>query len=90
MLITFSINANGHIFSLAFATMEGKNAYNWSYFLHAMRQYVTNRDDIRLISDRHRNILSAINNEDVGWSEPRACHGYCFHHVASKFNMKYR
>ncbi|KAA0051208.1 uncharacterized protein E6C27_scaffold1250G00060 [Cucumis melo var. makuwa] len=74
MLTTLSINANGHIFALAFAIVEGENASSWSWFLYALRQYVTDRDDICLISDRYRGILSAINNEEIGWSEPRGFH----------------
>ena len=90
MLTTLSIDANGHIFPLAFAIVEGENASSWSWFLHALHQYVTGRDGICLISDGHRDILSAINNEEVGWSEPRAVHRYCLRHVASNFNQKYK
>ncbi|TYK21403.1 serine/threonine-protein phosphatase 7 long form-like protein [Cucumis melo var. makuwa] len=90
MLTTLSIDANGHIFPLAFAIVEGKNASSWSWFLYALRQYVTDRDDIYLISDKHRGILAAINNEEIGWSEPRAFHQYCLRHVPSNFNNKYK
>ena len=90
MLTTLFIDANGHIFSLAFAIFEGKNTFSWSWFLHALCQYVTGRDGICLISDRHRDILDAINNEEVGWNEPRACHRYYLRHVASNFNTKYK
>ncbi|KAA0054037.1 uncharacterized protein E6C27_scaffold318G001000 [Cucumis melo var. makuwa] len=90
MLTVLSIDANGHIFPLAFAIVEGENASSWSWFLYALRQYVTDQDGICLISDRHRGILSAINNEEIGWSEPRAFHRYCLRHVASNFNNKYK
>ncbi|KAA0054283.1 uncharacterized protein E5676_scaffold45G00040 [Cucumis melo var. makuwa] len=65
-LTALSSDANGHIFPLAFAIVEGENASSWSWFLYALRQYVTNRDGICLISDRHRGTLSAINNEEIG------------------------
>ncbi|KAA0057535.1 uncharacterized protein E6C27_scaffold497G00050 [Cucumis melo var. makuwa] len=90
MLTALSIDANGHIFPLAFAIVEGENASSWSWFLYALRQYVTDRDGICLISDRHRGILSVINNEEIGWSEPRAFHRYCLRHVANNFNNKYK
>ena len=90
MLTALSIDANGHIFPLAFAIVEGENTSSWSWFLHALREYVTDRYGICLISDRHRGILSAIKNEEVGWSEPRAVHRYCLRHVASNFNQKYK
>ncbi|TYK30030.1 uncharacterized protein E5676_scaffold587G00420 [Cucumis melo var. makuwa] len=80
----------GHIFPLAFAIVEGENTSNWLEFLYALRQYVTNRDGICLISDRHRVILAAINNEEIGWSKPQAFHRYCLRHVASNFNNKYK
>ncbi|KAA0066827.1 uncharacterized protein E6C27_scaffold271G001850 [Cucumis melo var. makuwa] len=90
MLTALSIDVNGHIFPLAFAIVEGENASSWSWFLYALRQYVTDRDGICLISDRHRGILAAINNEEIGWSEPQAFHRYCLCHVASNFNNKYK
>ncbi|XP_031741732.1 uncharacterized protein LOC116403927 [Cucumis sativus] len=90
MLTALSIDANGHIFPLAFAIVEGENTSSWSWFLHALCEYVTDRYGICLISDRHRGILSTINNEEVGWSEPRAVHRYCLRHVASNFNQKYK
>ena len=36
MLTVLSIDANGHIFPLAFAIVEGKNAPSWLWFLHAL------------------------------------------------------
>ena len=66
MFTTLSIDANGHIFSLAFAIMEEEIASSWSWFLHALDEYVTDRDGLSLIFDRHRDIQSAINNKEVG------------------------
>ena len=46
MLTALSIDANGHIFPIAFAIVEGENTSSWSWFLHALREYVTDRYDI--------------------------------------------
>ena len=90
LLTALSIDSNGHIFPLAFAIVEGENTSSWSWFLWALREYVTDREGICLISDRHRGIIAAINNEEIGWAEPKAYHRYCLRHVASNFNSKYK
>ncbi|XP_038896617.1 uncharacterized protein LOC120084878 [Benincasa hispida] len=90
LLTALSVDANGHIFSLAFAIVEGDNSSSWSWFLWALREYVTQREGIYLISDRYKGILAAINNEEIGWNEPRAYHRYCLRHVASNFNTRYK
>ena len=90
MLTALSIDSNGHIFPLAFAIVEGENTSSWSWFLWALREYVTDREGICLISDRHRGIIAAINNKEIGWAEPKPYHRYCLRHVASNFNSKYK
>ncbi|KAA0046119.1 uncharacterized protein E6C27_scaffold157G00520 [Cucumis melo var. makuwa] len=54
MLIALSIaiDANGPIFPIIFPIVEGENVFNWSWFLQALQEYVTDRDDLCLISDR--------------------------------------
>ena len=66
MLTIISIDANCHTFLLAFAIVEEEYTSSCSWFLTALRQYVIDRDGICLISNRHRGILTAINNKKVG------------------------
>ena len=75
MLIALSIDAGGYIFLLAFAIMEEESKSSWLWFLWLWRVHVTQCDGICLIFDRHRGILSAVNNKEIAWSERRAyCH----------------
>ena len=48
------------------------------------------REGICLISDRHKGILSAVNEGDVGFKEPQGYHRYCLRHVESNFNAKFK
>ncbi|XP_022139701.1 uncharacterized protein LOC111010548 [Momordica charantia] len=67
LLIATTIDANGHIFPIAFAIVEEENTSSWSWFLCALRNLVTDRDGICLISDRHGGILAAVKNKENGW-----------------------
>ncbi|KAJ9675204.1 hypothetical protein PVL29_024234 [Vitis rotundifolia] len=90
LLIATSIDANGHIFPLAFAIVEEESSDSWSWFLYTLRSQVTQREGICLISNRHAGIQAAIRDPSVGWNPPYAQHRYCLRHVASNFNDKYR
>ena len=90
LLIAISIDANGHIFPLAFAIVENESSNSWSWFLYTLRSQVTQREGIYLISDRHAGIQAAIRDPNVGWNPPYAHHRYCLRCVANNFNDKYR
>ena len=66
LLIATSIDANGHIFPLAFAIVEKESSNSWSWFLYTLRSQVTQREGIYLISDRHAGIQAAIRDPNVG------------------------
>ncbi|RVW71050.1 hypothetical protein CK203_057850 [Vitis vinifera] len=67
LLIATSIDANGHIFPLAFAIVEEESSDSWSWFLYTLRTQVTQREGICFISDRHAGIQAAIRDPSVGW-----------------------
>ena len=77
LLIATSIDANGHIFPLAFAIVEEESHDSWSRFLTALRHHCTQREGICLILDRHARINAAVRNPSIGWSVPYAQHRYC-------------
>ena len=62
----------------------------WSWFLAHLREHVTDKDGICLISDRHASIKAAVANEALGWQPPHAYHVYCVRHIASNFNHKFK
>ena len=75
-MIATSIDANGHIFLLAFAIIEDESLDSWSWFLYTLRSQVRQREDICLISDHHTGIQTAIRDPNVGLDPPYAHHRY--------------
>ena len=90
LLIATSIDANGHIFPLAFVIVEEESQDSRSWFLIALRRHCTQGEGICLISDHHARINAAIRNPSIGWSVPHAQHRYCLRHMVSNFNDKFR
>jgi len=72
-----SQDGNGRVLPLAFAVVEGETLTAWSWFLAHLREHVTYKNDICLISDRHASIKSVVANETLGWQPPHAYHVYC-------------
>ena len=50
------------MFSLAFAIIEGEDINNWGWLLACIRNRVTQRTGICVISDRHPGIMAAMND----------------------------
>ncbi|KAH1209954.1 hypothetical protein GmHk_15G044348 [Glycine max] len=90
LLIATTQDGNSHVLPLAFAVVEGETLTASSWFLAHLREHVTYKDGICLISDRHASIKSAVANEALGWQPPHAYHVYCVHHIASNFNHKFK
>ena len=90
LLIATAIDGNNQIFPLAFGIVDEESADTWGWFLACIRNFVTTRQEICLISDRHAGILAAVQNEYLGWQPPHAYHVYCLRHVASNFNSRFR
>ncbi|KAH1257888.1 hypothetical protein GmHk_03G007758 [Glycine max] len=72
-----------------FAVVEGETLTAWSWFLAHLREHVTDKNGICLISDHHASIKSAVANEALGWQPPHSYHVYCVRHIASNFNRKF-
>ncbi|KAL5184895.1 hypothetical protein HKD37_17G048517 [Glycine soja] len=89
LLMATSQDGNGGVLPLAFAVVEGETLTAWSWFLAHLREHVTDKNGICLISDRHASIKSAVANEHLGWQPPHGYHVYCVRHIASNFNRKF-
>ena len=90
LMIALSIDANGYVFLVAFAVVETESGETWGWFLRMIREHVTDRDGICLISDRHHSILEAVNVPSNGWCPPRGYHRFCLRHIASNFNTNFK
>ncbi|KAL5164930.1 Spermidine hydroxycinnamoyl transferase [Glycine soja] len=89
LLMATSQDGNGGVLPLAFAVVEGETLTAWSWFLAHLREHVTDKNGICLISYRHASIKSAVANEHLGWQPPHGYHVYCVRHIASNFNRKF-
>ncbi|KAH1199416.1 hypothetical protein GmHk_18G052782 [Glycine max] len=89
LLMATSQDGNGGVLPLAFTVVEGETLTAWSWFLAHLREHVSNKNCICLISDRHASIKSAVANEALGWQPPHSYHVYCVRHIASNFNRKF-
>ena len=85
LLIVMGCNVNNQLFPLAFSITEGENIDGWGWFLACIRNRVTQRTGICVISDRHPGIMATIRNPHLGWATPSTYHRICMHHLASNF-----
>ncbi|KAL5191833.1 hypothetical protein HKD37_04G011061 [Glycine soja] len=88
LLMATSQDGNGGVLPLAFAVVEGETLTVWSWFLTHLREHVTDKNDICLISDRHASIKSVVANEALGWQPPCAytpCKHIFFYQNLEKF-----
>ncbi|KAH1249496.1 hypothetical protein GmHk_05G012833 [Glycine max] len=89
LLMATSQDGNGGVLPLAFAVVEGETLTAWSWFLAHLREHVTDKNGICLISDRRASIKSVVANEALGWQPPHGYNVYCVRHIASNFNRKF-
>ncbi|KAL8110143.1 hypothetical protein AgCh_026022 [Apium graveolens] len=91
LLTATAIDGFNHILSVAFAIVEGENAASWSWFMERLKnKVVIRRRDVCVISDRHKGIISVMNNPELGWCEPHSHHRFCSRHLAANFRKEFR
>lgn len=61
MLVIVAVDAD-QLFPLAFAIVEGENNDSWRWFMACIRARVTQREELCIISNRHRGIIVAMPN----------------------------
>ena len=70
LLIVMGCHGNNQLFPLAFAITKGENTDSWGWFLACIRNRVTQRTGICVISDRHPGIMAAMTDPHLGWAAP--------------------
>ncbi|KAL4293155.1 hypothetical protein AHAS_Ahas18G0099800 [Arachis hypogaea] len=87
-----AIAQDGHanILPIAFAVIEGETEEVWSFFLSYLRQHVTPQLGVLVISDRHKSIDSALNDEESLWKPPHAFQAFCTRHIAANFMTHFK
>ncbi|KAG7600009.1 Zinc finger SWIM-type [Arabidopsis suecica] len=85
LMIASAFDAVNQYFPLAFAVTKEVSVDSWRWFLTRIREKVTQRQGICLISSPDPDILAVINEPGSQWKEPWAYHRFCLDHLCSKF-----
>ncbi|KAA0064191.1 uncharacterized protein E6C27_scaffold548G001300 [Cucumis melo var. makuwa] len=67
LLIATFVDSNRHLLPLAFAIVDEESVDSWGWFLQHLKKVVFH-DEICLVSDRHADIISTVNNPTNGWT----------------------
>ncbi|KAK0604849.1 hypothetical protein LWI29_020131 [Acer saccharum] len=68
------------IYPLAFGFAASECKGSWTWFLSELKKGIGSPQDLVIVSDRHRGIISAMNEVF-----PYAQHAFCVFHIAQKF-----
>ena len=90
LLIFMGCDGNNQLFPLTFSITEDENIDSWGWFLACIRNRVTQRTGICVISDRHPGIMAAMTDPHLGWVAPSAYHRICMRHFASNFMTQFK
>ena len=90
LLVAMGCDGNNQLFPLAFAITKGKNIDSWGWFLACIKNRVTQRMGICVISDRHPSIMAAMSDPHLGWAAPSAYHRICMRYLASNFMTRFK
>ena len=77
------------MFPLAFSITEGENIDSWGWFLACIKNKVTQRMGLCVISDRHPGIMAAMTDVHLGWIEPYA-YRICIRHLTNNFMNRFK
>ncbi|EOA35143.1 hypothetical protein CARUB_v10020278mg [Capsella rubella] len=70
LMIAQGVDADDYFFPLAFAITQKASTNSWRWFFTQIREKVTQRKDICLISSPHRDIVAVVNEPGSLWQEP--------------------
>ena len=69
---------------LAFAVVESENISSWEWFLTNVKNAISDREEMVMISDRQEGILHGM--KEV---YPNAKHGYCMRHLLNNIRKNF-
>ncbi|CAA7053793.1 unnamed protein product [Microthlaspi erraticum] len=85
LMVALGLDADDCYFPLAFAVTKQVSIDSWRWFLSRIREKVTQRKGLCLISSPHPDIVAVVNEPGSLWKEPWAYHRFCLDHVRSQF-----
>ncbi|XP_020890823.1 uncharacterized protein LOC110230917 [Arabidopsis lyrata subsp. lyrata] len=86
LMIASGVDAANRYFPLAFAVTKEVSTDIWRWFLTGIREKVTQRKGLCLISSPHPDIIAVINESGSQWQEPWAYHRFSLNHFYSQFS----
>ena len=90
LMIASGVEADDCYFPLAFAFTTEVSSDTWRWFLTGIREKVTQRKDICLISRPQPEILNVINEPGSQWQEPWAYHMFCLDDICTQFHYVFQ
>lgn len=82
-LVAVSIDANGHIISLAWAVVQSENKDTWEYFMLHLKRAIPQIMEATIISDRDKGLQSA---EEI--LAPKIFRAHCCFHLRENFKTR--
>ena len=89
-MIVMGCDGNNQLFPLTFAITKDENIDSWGWFLACIRNRVTQRTRICVISNRHLGIMTAMSDPHLGWAASSAYHWIYMRHLASNFMTRFK
>ncbi|XP_074342389.1 uncharacterized protein LOC141679929 [Apium graveolens] len=91
LLTATAVDGFNHLLPVAFIVVERENKASWSWFMERVKKKVVlQRRDVCVISDRHKGIISVMNNPELWWFEPLSHHRFCSRHLAANFGKEFK
>ena len=90
LFIAMRCDRNNQLFPLTFSIIEDENIDCWRWFLACIRNKVTQRTRICVISDRHLGIMTEMSDPHLGWAGPFAYHRICMRHLVSNLMTRFK
>ncbi|KAG0474047.1 hypothetical protein HPP92_015904 [Vanilla planifolia] len=87
LLVATGIDGNDGLFPLAFAIAESETEETWNWFLRCIRNSVTDRDDITIISDRGRGLMDAVKSV---YPSRFTSHRYCMRQLSCSLRKEFK
>ncbi|KAL9665072.1 hypothetical protein QQ045_020481 [Rhodiola kirilowii] len=85
-MIVITFDTKNGILPIAYTLVESENVESLKWFMMRIRNCVTERQGLCIISDRHVGIMRVMKEDD--WKPPNAYHCFCIRHFASNLNQK--
>ncbi|XP_010430549.1 PREDICTED: uncharacterized protein LOC104714788 [Camelina sativa] len=86
LMIAQGLDAGDYYFPLAFAVTKEVSTDSWRWFLTGIREKVTQRKDLCLISSPNQDIVAVVNEPGSLWREPWAYHRFSLEYLCSQFH----